>query len=71
MTKSALVTRDIDVLQDVARVNRLTVNITVTTMDRKLARILEPRAPRPDLRIQAIGENCGRPESAPEYCARR
>lgn len=56
VTKSALVTRDIDVLQDVARVNRLTVNITVTTMDRKLARILEPRAPRPDLRIQAIRE---------------
>jgi DNA repair photolyase len=56
VTKSALVTRDIDVLKEVARVNRLTVNITVTTMDRNLARILEPRAPRPDLRIQAIGE---------------
>jgi DNA repair photolyase len=56
VTKSALVTRDIDVLKEVARVNQLTVNITVTTMDRNLARILEPRAPRPDLRIQAIRE---------------
>jgi DNA repair photolyase len=56
VTKSALVTRDIDVLQEVARVNQLTVSITVTTMDRNLARILEPRAPRPDLRIQAIRE---------------
>jgi DNA repair photolyase len=56
VTKSALVTRDTDVLQEVARVNQLTVSITVTTMDRNLARILEPRAPRPDLRIQAIRE---------------
>ena len=56
VTKSALVTRDTDVLKEVARVNQLTVNITVTTMDRSLARILEPRAPRPDLRIQAIRE---------------
>ncbi len=55
VTKSSLVTRDLDLLKDVARVNQLSVNITVTTVDRKLARILEPRAPRPDLRISALG----------------
>ncbi len=56
VTKSALITRDIDVLKAVARVNQLSVNITVTTTDRKLARILEPRAPRPDLRLKALTE---------------
>jgi DNA repair photolyase len=56
VTKSSMVARDIDVLRKVAKVNQLTVSITVTTTDRKLARILEPRAPRPDLRIRAIGE---------------
>jgi DNA repair photolyase len=56
VTKSALVTRDLDVLQQVARINRLSVNITVTTTDRKLARILEPRAPRPDLRLKALAD---------------
>ncbi len=55
VTKSSLVTRDIDLLKDVAKVNQLSVNLTVTTTDRKLARILEPRAPRPDLRISALG----------------
>ena len=56
VTKSALVARDADVLKNIARVSQLTVCITVTTTDRKLARILEPRAPRPDLRIRALGE---------------
>jgi len=56
VTKSALVTRDIDLLQAVAKVNQLTVSFTVTTTDRKLARILEPRAPRPDLRFRALDE---------------
>jgi DNA repair photolyase len=54
VTKSALVTRDLELLREVAKANHLTVSITVTTTDRKLARILEPRAPRPDLRIDAI-----------------
>ncbi|MFZ1939899.1 MAG: radical SAM protein [Terracidiphilus sp.] len=56
VTKSALVTRDLALLQAVAKVNHLSVNITVTTLDRRLARILEPRAPRPDLRIKALAE---------------
>jgi len=38
----------------VAKHNVLFVNLTVTTTNTKLARILEPRAPRPDLRLQAL-----------------
>jgi DNA repair photolyase len=54
VTKSNLVTRDLDVLQEVARSNKVSVHITVTTLDADLARILEPRAPRPDLRMDAV-----------------
>jgi len=53
-TKSDLVTRDINLLLKIAEANLINVNMTVTTLDAKLARILEPRAPRPDLRIEAI-----------------
>ena len=47
VTKSTLVLRDIDVLRRISAANRLFVNITVTTLDVELARLLEPRAPRP------------------------
>jgi len=53
-TKSNLITRDIDVLQEVQRRHYLGVHMTVTTMDRELARMLEPMAPRPDLRVAAV-----------------
>src|SRR5580693_10649693 len=54
VTKSNLVLRDIEVLQQIAANNRLYVNITITTLKTELARILEPRAPRPDLRLEAM-----------------
>jgi DNA repair photolyase len=54
VTKSAMVTRDIDVLREVATNNRISVSFTVTTVDAELARILEPRAPRPDLRLESL-----------------
>ena len=54
VTKSDLVVRDIDLLQEVARHNTLYINLTITTLNIKLARILEPRAPRPDLRLHAL-----------------
>jgi DNA repair photolyase len=54
VTKSDLIVRDLDLLKEVARANRLSVHITVTTLDANLARILEPRAPRPDLRLDAV-----------------
>jgi DNA repair photolyase len=56
ITKSNLILRDLDVLQEVARHNRFSVHITITTLDVELARILEPRAPRPDLRLEAIAK---------------
>jgi DNA repair photolyase len=56
VTKSDLITRDIDVLRLLAQHNKLFVNITITTLDTQLARILEPRAPRPDLRLRAVAE---------------
>jgi DNA repair photolyase len=56
VTKSDLVLRDVDVLRRVSEQNQLFVNLTITTLDTKLARILEPRAPRPDLRLRAVKE---------------
>ena len=54
ITKSKLIERDIDLLTEIARRNTLVVHITITTTDTELARLLEPRAPRPDLRFQAV-----------------
>ena len=54
VTKSNLVVRDLELLKEVARSNRLSIHVTVTTLNVDLARILEPRAPRPDLRIDAV-----------------
>jgi DNA repair photolyase len=54
VTKSNLVLRDIDLLQRIAENNRILVNVTITTLDVDLARILEPRAPRPDLRMETV-----------------
>jgi DNA repair photolyase len=54
ITKSTLILRDIDLLKEIARRHKLTVHVTVTTTDQDLARILEPRAPRPDLRMRTL-----------------
>jgi len=54
VTKSNLILRDINLLQEVAEHNQLFVNLTVTTLNSELARILEPRAPRPDLRLNTV-----------------
>jgi DNA repair photolyase len=54
ITKSDLVLRDVALLSAIAQNNHLFVNITVTTLNPRLARLLEPRAPRPDLRLEAV-----------------
>jgi len=54
VTKSNLVTRDTEILRCLGKHNRVFVNLTVTTVDVELARKLEPRAPRPDLRLEAV-----------------
>jgi DNA repair photolyase len=53
-TKSALVTRDIDILGPMAERGLAMVAVSITTLDRKLARRMEPRASTPDLRFDAI-----------------
>ena len=54
VTKSNLVLRDIELLQQISRKNDISVHVTITTLNVDLARILEPRAPRPDLRMEAV-----------------
>jgi len=56
ITKSNQIVRDIDVLTKIAARSSLRIDITVTTMRARLARMLEPRAPRPDLRLAAVKE---------------
>ena len=53
-TKSNQVVRDIDLLQRISEKSSITIHMTVTTIRTRLARMLEPRAPRPDLRLEAI-----------------
>jgi DNA repair photolyase len=54
-TKSDLVARDVDLFKEIARRgNEVSVNITITSLDRDLARAIEPFAPRPDLRLEAV-----------------
>jgi DNA repair photolyase len=54
-TKSDQVVRDIDLLRRISERSALTVNLTITTLRPRLARLLEPLAPRPDLRMGAVG----------------
>jgi DNA repair photolyase len=53
-TKSNQVVRDIDLLRKISARSSLTIHMTVTTVRTRLARMLEPRAPRPDLRLEAV-----------------
>ncbi|MGH7958248.1 MAG: PA0069 family radical SAM protein [Opitutaceae bacterium] len=63
ITKNALVTRDIDVLTELARFQCVAVHVSVTTLDTDLGGKMEPRASRPNARLQAIEEltNAGIP----------
>src|SRR5947199_2030980 len=54
VTKSALVVRDIDILSRMADRNLVKVGISVTTLDAKLARSMEPRASTPTRRLEAL-----------------
>jgi DNA repair photolyase len=54
ITKSPLVTRDVDVLARIAGRSSLSVYISLITLDRDLARRLEPRAPTPEARVRAL-----------------
>ncbi len=54
VTKSAMVIRDIDILAPMAEKGLAKVGLSVTTLDRKLARLMEPRASTPTKRLEAI-----------------
>ncbi|MFW8603165.1 PA0069 family radical SAM protein [Rhizobium beringeri] len=54
VTKSGMILRDLDILQEMAAKNLVRVGISVTTLDRKLARTMEPRAATPSRRLETI-----------------
>ncbi len=53
-TKSNQVLRDLGLLQKISERSELLVNMSITTVRARLARLLEPRAPHPDLRFEAV-----------------
>ena len=55
-TKSPSITRDLDLLRRIAAAGELMVNVSLTSLDAALLRRIEPRAPRPDLRLAAMAE---------------
>jgi len=54
VTKNQLVTRDIDILKELASYNAAGVVLSITTLDNSLAKIMEPRTSRPQLRLDTI-----------------
>jgi len=54
VTKSALVLRDLDILQSMAERGLVKVALSITTLDHKLARAMEPRASTPEKRLEAV-----------------
>jgi DNA repair photolyase len=54
ITKSALIVRDLDLLAEAAAMNLTRVAMSITSLDRKLARSMEPRAATPEKRIDAV-----------------
>jgi len=56
ITKNALVLRDVDILQEMAKLNLVHVLLSITTLNADLARIMEPRTSSPENRLTAIQE---------------
>jgi DNA repair photolyase len=56
ITKNQLVTRDIDVLKELNKYNAVLVFLSITTLDRELAAVLEPRTSRPEARLNAVAQ---------------
>ena len=54
VSKAALIQRDLDILGEMAKERLAIVTISVTTLDRRLARRMEPRAPTPERRLETI-----------------
>ena len=56
ITKSPLICRDIDVLQELQRQNRLTIHVSLISSDSDLIKVLEARSPRPHARLRALSK---------------
>lgn len=56
ITKNYLVTRDLDLLEELSNYNAVHVTLSITTLDRDLARVMEPRTSQPPRRLKAIRE---------------
>jgi DNA repair photolyase len=56
ITKNALVTRDIDLFRQLAQHRAICVSLSITTLDAKLARVMEPRTSSPEARLRALRE---------------
>jgi DNA repair photolyase len=56
ITKNHLVTRDIDILRELTTYNAVCVNVSITTLDSELSRVMEPRTSHPGGRLAAIAE---------------
>jgi DNA repair photolyase len=54
VTKGTLIERDIDILRDMAADNLVRVGVSVTTLDPKVSRVMEPRVPSPKRRLQTV-----------------
>src|SRR6266478_3524406 len=59
ITKNRLVTRDLDLLCELTKYNAVAVNLSVTSLDPNLQRVLEPRTSSPQARLDAIKQLCG------------
>jgi DNA repair photolyase len=55
-TKSVLIVRDLDLLTKIAERHRFSVHVTVTTLDERLARLLEPKAPPSAKRLEVVAQ---------------
>ncbi|PQO25219.1 radical SAM protein [Blastopirellula marina] len=56
ITKNALILRDIDLLAEMARHHLVCVNVSITSLEQKLTRLMEPRTSSPAARIEAVKE---------------
>ncbi len=54
ITKNSLITRDIDILSELAKLNLVNTTITITTLDKDLQRSMEPRTSSPEQKLKAI-----------------
>ena len=59
ITKNSLVTRDLDILKELAKLNLVHVHLSITTLDGDLARVMEPRTSAPARRLEALSVLCG------------